>query len=313
VAITILDVVRWRHRYPDAPRPMAWHTLPAHVVSLHLRAAGRGIIGGEEFTNDGPSLSLAAAGERDGNQMRGLNEAWWCYFSYPDLAPLPGGGGVELRLGGMSLRRNHRRRLAVAEARTLGQRFAEAFAAWRRPDMASRLQATALITGVIAAWCAPPRPHRSSEDGMAARFRLLIEETATDAGVSLAGLVRRLGRADDRLSTLFRDAYGLTPVAYRLQLRLALAGELLSFTDLPLREVAHRSGFGTATHLSHAFKQEHGVSPRAWVQAWSSRRSPGPPRAVARTPGGRVVGKTLPDAAGLSSCPGAEGNYFADG
>lgn len=314
MAITLLDVVRWRHRYPEAPRPISWYTLPAHVLSLHLRASGNSIIGGEHFDLKGPFLSLAAAGERDGNQMRGLNDAWWCFFACPGLASLPGGGGVELRLGDMTVRRSHHRRLSTTAGAELGTRFAHALAAWKRADLASQLEATAIITGILAAWCAPPEPTDAADHGLAARYRVLIEETATDAGISLGALVRRMGRSDDRLSILFREAYGLSPVAYRLKLRLAVAAELLAFTDLPMREIARRSGFGTPTHLSHAFRQHHGVSPRAWAQA---RSREGPVGLADGRIGGRqrstaAVRRERKPAATLPPCPGMESNDFAE-
>jgi transcriptional regulator GlxA family with amidase domain len=62
----------------------------------------------------------------------------------------------------------------------------------------------------------------------------------------------------------FRAATGSTPHAWLLGQRMSLAQQLLETTDLPVDEVARRSGLGAATTLRHHFSQRLGTSPQAY-------------------------------------------------
>jgi transcriptional regulator GlxA family with amidase domain len=62
----------------------------------------------------------------------------------------------------------------------------------------------------------------------------------------------------------FRAATGSTPHAWLLAQRLARAQSLLEVTDLPVEEVARRSGLGAATTLRHHFGLRFGTSPQAY-------------------------------------------------
>jgi transcriptional regulator GlxA family with amidase domain len=62
----------------------------------------------------------------------------------------------------------------------------------------------------------------------------------------------------------FRAATGSTPHAWLLGQRLTRAQHLLEVTDLPVDEVARRSGLGAATTLRHHFGLRFGTSPQAY-------------------------------------------------
>lgn len=62
----------------------------------------------------------------------------------------------------------------------------------------------------------------------------------------------------------FRAATGSTPHAWLLAQRVTHAQELLESTDLPIDEVARRSGMGAATNLRHHFGLRIGTSPQAY-------------------------------------------------
>lgn len=62
----------------------------------------------------------------------------------------------------------------------------------------------------------------------------------------------------------FRAATGSTPHAWLLGQRMSRAQQLLETTDLPVEEVARRSGLGAATTLRHHFSQRLGTSPQAY-------------------------------------------------
>ncbi|KXK62188.1 AraC family transcriptional regulator [Micromonospora rosaria] len=62
----------------------------------------------------------------------------------------------------------------------------------------------------------------------------------------------------------FRSETGLSPVQWLLQQRTDHARLLLETTDLPVDQVAHRAGFGTAAAFRQQLHQRIGVSPSAY-------------------------------------------------
>jgi transcriptional regulator GlxA family with amidase domain len=69
----------------------------------------------------------------------------------------------------------------------------------------------------------------------------------------------------------FRSATGSTPHAWLLGQRLTRAQHLLEVTDLPVDEVARRSGLGAATTLRHHFSLRFGTSPQAYRRTFQGR------------------------------------------
>jgi len=105
----------------------------------------------------------------------------------------------------------------------------------------------------------PSKALRSDETGLLlARYqierryreRLSIEELADVAGLSPG----YFGRA-------FKAEFGVTPMAYQREVKVRAAKSLLIGTNLRCKEVAARTGFDDAYHLSNTFKRLTGVSP----------------------------------------------------
>jgi len=85
---------------------------------------------------------------------------------------------------------------------------------------------------------------------------LSLAELAIEAQMSKCHLVR-----------CFQQAFGVPPHRYRILLRLQCARRLLE-SGLSVSEVAERTGFADAPHLTRAFRDWLGVSPAAWGNAW---------------------------------------------
>lgn len=82
---------------------------------------------------------------------------------------------------------------------------------------------------------------------------LSVDELAARAHLSPRTFARR-----------FRAATGTTPYAWLVAQRVRLAERLLERGDLPVEEVARRSGFGSAAVLREHFVRERGVSPQIY-------------------------------------------------
>ena len=78
--------------------------------------------------------------------------------------------------------------------------------------------------------------------------------------IDLARMAEEAGISKFYLVRLFREAEGTTPWAYVRAARIRRAKELIE-EDLPLVEVALRSGFYDQSHFSRAFREAEGKTP----------------------------------------------------
>jgi AraC-like DNA-binding protein len=75
-------------------------------------------------------------------------------------------------------------------------------------------------------------------------------------------------------STLFRRVVGLPPMRYLARYRLDRVRDLLLSGDLPLAEIARRTGFSEAPYLSRAFRRAEGMPPGAYRRTKASPMAP---------------------------------------
>ena len=86
-------------------------------------------------------------------------------------------------------------------------------------------------------------------------------EARLDSPEKVAEIAAAVGLSPRRLETLFRGAFGSTPGAHALSLRLQAARRMLTDTRHPLAEVALRTGFTSPATLSRAFRRAYGTAP----------------------------------------------------
>jgi LacI family transcriptional regulator len=98
------------------------------------------------------------------------------------------------------------------------------------------------------------------EDPLVARALRLIREQAT-GGAKVADILRSVPLSRRALEDRCKELTGRTPHEFLLQYRLERAQQLLRETNLPLRVVAERAGFGHAEYLSEVFVRELKLRP----------------------------------------------------
>jgi transcriptional regulator GlxA family with amidase domain len=86
-----------------------------------------------------------------------------------------------------------------------------------------------------------------------------LERLDDDLGVER--LARRAVLSERTFARRFRAETGTTPHQWVTGQRVLLARRLLEDTDLPVEEVARRSGLGTAAMLRHHFTRMVGATP----------------------------------------------------
>lgn len=83
-----------------------------------------------------------------------------------------------------------------------------------------------------------------------------------------------IGRDYSSLSSLFSEAEGRTIEQYYILVRIELVKELMAYGDLTLSEIAYRTRFSSAAHLSNQFKRVTGMTPSEFKRLHPFSRTP---------------------------------------
>lgn len=74
------------------------------------------------------------------------------------------------------------------------------------------------------------------------------------------------------LTALFKKKYGTTPFKYLLTYRIEIAKKQVSFTSVPLKNIATQCGFKTVQHFARIFKNYVGETPASYRQRTVAER-----------------------------------------
>lgn len=125
----------------------------------------------------------------------------------------------------------------------------------------------AVLTNARSVGSKPPRAAPTAQKAMewiASRFY---------ADVSLSDVSADLGVSAPYLSRLFHESVGQTMHAFREELRLRRALDLLHEASGDLATLALDLGYSSHSHFTHRFRQKFGITPDEFV-----RMTPGSPR-----------------------------------
>ena len=85
-----------------------------------------------------------------------------------------------------------------------------------------------------------------------------------DRAWTVAALASEVALSPSRFAARFREKVGTSVMSYLARWRATFAARLLRDTDLPLAEIAGRSGYENTPAFSRAFRSHVGASPAAW-------------------------------------------------
>jgi AraC family transcriptional regulator, glycine betaine-responsive activator len=88
-----------------------------------------------------------------------------------------------------------------------------------------------------------------------------LMEAAVENPLDMRQISTRVGLSPRQVERLFREQIGMPPKTFYLKLRLARARTLLRQTVDPILGIALECGFGSTSHLYHAYKRVFGVAP----------------------------------------------------
>ena len=92
------------------------------------------------------------------------------------------------------------------------------------------------------------------------KARLRIRE-ALESDLTIHQVAEELGMSYSNFRKLFKDFTGLSPATYQQDLKLQRAQELLSTTDMTIKEIAYRLNFDSPDYFSAKFKIKTGRRP----------------------------------------------------
>jgi AraC family transcriptional regulator len=133
--------------------------------------------------------------------------------------------------------------------------------------------AEALTAALVArlAGCAARPPAPTVANLAAPKLRRVLDYVSAhlDTPLSLHALAQLVDMDVFRFTRAFKQSAGVSPHRYVLHARVARAKELLRERDLPIAEVALRTGFATQSHFSVTFRRIANVTPRAYREELS--------------------------------------------
>ena len=99
-----------------------------------------------------------------------------------------------------------------------------------------------------------------SQVDMIGRARLRIRESL-ESGTTIQQIADEQGVSYSNFRKLFKEYTGLSPATYQQELRLLRAKELLTTTELSIKEIAYRLNFESPDYFSAKFKAKMGCKP----------------------------------------------------
>lgn len=102
---------------------------------------------------------------------------------------------------------------------------------------------------------------QSADEAFLEKLHAAIEQHIGDEDFSVVTLSQMMAMDRTVLYRRMQTLTGTSPSVYIKNIRMGVAQRLLRETDLPVSEIAYKTGFSTAKYFSTAFKESFGMSP----------------------------------------------------
>ena len=127
--------------------------------------------------------------------------------------------------------------------------------------------ANALMINLLRDYSGTKPSIKTYEGGLSDRKILQVTDYINDhltQSIKLEDLATYLEISRFHFSRLFKKSTGISPHQYVMQQRVELAKQLLKKSDIPLADVALKSGFNSQSHLGKYFREFTGATPSSY-------------------------------------------------
>jgi AraC-like DNA-binding protein len=246
----------------DAVEASTRHVFPRHthdqfgIGVIHQgaqkSASGRGPV----EAGAGSAITVNPGEVHDGIPIGDFGRSWRMLYFDPDvIAEVV----ADMSEGGTKIFEFHDP--VIGDTRIV-HRFHALYAAMTEGEV-GRLQREEMIFILLAALC-PRRAGEAIPDAIA-KAREMIESDPS-LPLTLDELARACGLGKFQLLRGFCKVTGLTPHAFLIQRRVALARRLLA-GRMSLAEAAAAAGFADQSHMTRLFVRTYGLTPRSYADA----------------------------------------------
>lgn len=96
------------------------------------------------------------------------------------------------------------------------------------------------------------------------KLKHLLIQNIHNSNFCLNDAIRSLSESATTVHRLFKKATGMSPMQYLIDIRIREARNLLSYSDMSVKEIAYKIGFNDPYYFSRLFKKKVGTSPAAF-------------------------------------------------
>ncbi|MBR7132067.1 MAG: helix-turn-helix transcriptional regulator [Clostridia bacterium] len=104
------------------------------------------------------------------------------------------------------------------------------------------------------------------------RDAVLYIEGHYGENITLSDIAVNAGINHTTLTALMKEELGCTAIEYLMQYRITIAKNQLSFTDVPVKDIASMVGFKTVQHFNRIFKKIAGTTPAEFRKSAVQKR-----------------------------------------
>jgi len=274
IAFSLIDIFNVEEEKKVKTGSEPFWAVPTDVLSVYLEGGPRYTLDGRLFNVKPPFSILIPAGVVDQDMQDGKVDGIWMVFNskglvrkdprFPLLTTVSFAESEPFPVPML-------KQLSYPHAQTLDgliRRIKEI----EPGDKARELRRTGLLYEAIAHYCqAPERAAETPVHPEILRMRELIVRRAFEP-ISLSDIYAELDLSLSRSEALFVKTFGMTPVAFRTELRLTRACELLTGSDLSVGDVARSVGFTDQLYFWRIFKKRYGFAPSRLIPPFRRRR-----------------------------------------
>ncbi|MEX0777843.1 MAG: AraC family transcriptional regulator [Phycisphaeraceae bacterium] len=259
-------IVGYTRRVAGPDEPMHQRIHDEHLFGLLLQGQGTYQLGPDTLPLGEPLAWFLPCGEPDRRRLQGSIEGWWIGFKWPGAAIKPSGGDVLVRAHHLKYTTPRWKRPDPQAILRIVEMFRALLAGAATPDLAGQMRTRGLLLQLLGTYLEQPQEASAPNSHWALEeFTHLLEKRACE-NVSIEELAAQVQMSSDHLRALFHQRFGRSPLEFRIELRLAMARELLCSSNLYIKEVAHRVGYADPLYFSRAFRRHFGISPREVIR-----------------------------------------------